>query len=144
MVGQSASVGEGATIHSGTEIGQGVYIGEGATLAGCVVQDDAVVGMGSVVQEGAVVEKKAKVGSGSIVTKGTVVKTGQLWEGSPAVFVRQLNAGDYQEADVLIKKAYDLGSAHSQEHNKSQGGRQANEDYRQLDKTSALFSETPF
>jgi carbonic anhydrase/acetyltransferase-like protein (isoleucine patch superfamily) len=71
MVGARTSVQDGAVIHVGTDLptllGSGCVIGHLAHLEGCVVEDGALVGAGSVVLS------HARVGAGALVAAGAVV-----------------------------------------------------------------------
>jgi len=73
----------------GTFIGDDVTIGHSAIIHACTLQDRCFVGMQACVMDGAVVETGAMVAAGSLVPPGKVIKSGQLWAGTPARFVRQ-------------------------------------------------------
>ena len=46
--------------------------------------------MSSTVLDGAIVKKNAMLAAGSLLTQGKVIKTGELWAGKPAKFLRFL------------------------------------------------------
>lgn len=79
-------------------IGSDVTIGHGAVIHACSIEDECLIGMGSVVLDGAVIEKGAMVAAGSVVSPGKVLAGGYLYLGSPARQVRELNQ---QEKDFL-------------------------------------------
>jgi len=92
-VGARTNIQDGTIIHvasegNGTDIGDGVLIGHMAVLHGCTLQSGSMVGMTSCVLDGAVVESGAMVGAGSLVTPNKRVRSGELWAGRPARFVR--------------------------------------------------------
>lgn len=83
-----------------TLIGDNVTIGHSATLHGCVLEDACFVGMQACILDGAVVETGAMVAAGSLVTPNKRVKSGELWGGSPAKFLRPLTPEE--QAFIMI------------------------------------------
>lgn len=75
-------------------IGDDVLIGHLAMVHGCILQDRAFVGLGSIVMDGCVVESDAMLAAGAMLTPGKRVPSGQLWAGRPARFVRELSPRD--------------------------------------------------
>lgn len=70
-------------------VGTDVTIGHNVVLHGCVIEDECLIGMGSVVLDNAVVQKHVLVGANSLVPAGKVLESGYLYVGSP---VKQLRA----------------------------------------------------
>jgi carbonic anhydrase/acetyltransferase-like protein (isoleucine patch superfamily) len=87
-VGARTSIQDGAVIHAtstlATEIGADCVVGHLAHLEGCVVEDGALIGSGSIVLHEAVVRTGALVGAGAVVPGGTDVPSGALALGVPA------------------------------------------------------------
>jgi len=83
-----------------TIIGDDVLVCDGVTLHACKLENNTAIGPGAIVLDGAVVKSGAIVGSGSIVTMGSVVKSDQYWEGSPAVYVKDVT----EQEKLLVKK----------------------------------------
>ncbi|MEO8419065.1 MAG: gamma carbonic anhydrase family protein, partial [Methylophilaceae bacterium] len=71
-------------------IGNNVTIGHKVILHGCTLQDECLIGMGSIVMDKAVVQKHVLVGAGSLVPEGKVLESGYLYLGSPARKIRKL------------------------------------------------------
>lgn len=71
-------------------IGRHVTIGHKVILHGCTIEDECLIGMGSIVMDKAIVRKHALVGAGSLVPEGKVLESGYLYLGSPVKRVRQL------------------------------------------------------
>ena len=71
-------------------IGNDVTVGHGVTLHACTLEDNCLIGIGSIVLDGAVVGKNAMLGAGSLVPGGKVLEGGYLWMGRPAKKVREL------------------------------------------------------
>lgn len=71
-------------------IGDNVTIGHKVILHGCTIEDECLVGMGSIVMDKVVVQKHVLLGAGSLVPEGKVLESGYLYLGSPAKKVRAL------------------------------------------------------
>ncbi len=93
-IGEDTNVQDNAVIHVNhdrpTVIGKRVTIGHGAIIHGAVVEDDALIGMGSILLDGSVVESGAMVGAGTLVPPGKTVPAGMLAIGNPMRLVRPL------------------------------------------------------
>jgi carbonic anhydrase/acetyltransferase-like protein (isoleucine patch superfamily) len=87
-VGARTSVQDGVVIHAtsalATQIGANCVIGHLAHLEGCVVEDGALIGSGSIVLHEAVIRSGALVGAGAVVAGGTEVPGGAMALGVPA------------------------------------------------------------
>jgi carbonic anhydrase/acetyltransferase-like protein (isoleucine patch superfamily) len=94
-IGEGTCVQDNAVLHCAhdlpTLIGRNVTIGHGAMLEGCVVEDGALVGTGSIVLQ------RARIGAGSMLAAGTVVvedqeiPPGVLAAGTPATVKKELD-----------------------------------------------------
>ncbi len=97
-IGAGSNVQDGSTLHSDPGfplvVGSGVTVGHRVVLHGARVDDDVLVGMGSIVMNG------AHIGSGSIVAAGAVVTQGKQFPprsviaGVPAKVVREATDDD--------------------------------------------------
>jgi carbonic anhydrase/acetyltransferase-like protein (isoleucine patch superfamily) len=97
-VGEGSNVQDGCTLHSDPGfplvVGRRVTVGHRVVLHGARVDDDVLVGMGSVVMNG------AHIGSGSIIAAGAVVTQGKEFPprsviaGVPARVVREATDDD--------------------------------------------------
>ena len=87
-VGARTSVQDGAVIHCTAEhstfIGDDCVIGHLAHLEGCIVEDGALVGTGSILLHRVVVRTTALVGAGALVPMGMEVPSGAMALGVPA------------------------------------------------------------
>ena len=87
-IGARSSVQDGTVVHCGpgfpTTVGDGCVIGHLAHLEGCTIEDDSLVGSGSVVLHHAVVGSGATVGANAVVPNRMVVPAGALAVGVPA------------------------------------------------------------
>jgi len=88
-MGNKVNVQDGVVIHgtyrkSPTNIGNNVSIGHNAIVHGCTIEDNVLIGMGSIVMDGAVVESDSIIAAGAVVTPGTRVPAGSIYGGMPA------------------------------------------------------------
>jgi len=97
-IGAGVNIQDGTVVHVSrpcpTVIGDRVSIGHMALIHACTLENDSFVGMKACVMDGAVVEAGALVAAGSLVTPGKRVPAGQMWAGSPARYVRDVNDKD--------------------------------------------------
>ena len=113
VIGAYSSIGDRAVLHTtksveghvaaATTVGQFAAIGPGAVLHSCTVEDYAVVGPGAMVMEGARVESYAQLGAGAVVHPGRRIPGGQLWEGNPAKYVRDLTKAELAVVEAHAK-----------------------------------------
>ncbi|MBI1275432.1 gamma carbonic anhydrase family protein [bacterium] len=100
-IGERTNIQDGTIIHvtrdyggltngAPTVIGNGVTVGHKCILHGCTLEDECFIGMGATVMDHAVVETHGFLAAGSLLTEGKRVKSGELWAGSPAKFLRPL------------------------------------------------------
>lgn len=73
-------------------IGDNVTIGHSVILHGCTIENECLIGMGSVVMDKAVVQPHVLLAAGSLVPEGKVLESGYLYVGRPAKKVRALTA----------------------------------------------------
>lgn len=71
-------------------IGNYVTCGHGVILHGCHLEDECLIGMGSLIMDDAIIEKNVIVGAGSLVSERKVLKSGYLYLGRPAKQIRKL------------------------------------------------------
>jgi len=71
-------------------LGDDITIGHRVTLHGCTIRDRVLVGMGAIIMDGAVVEEDCIIGAGSLVTERTQIPPKSLVIGSPAKVKRTL------------------------------------------------------
>lgn len=100
-IGEYTNIQDGAILHStegvvATSIGNNVVVGHGAMLHGCIVEDDALIGIGSIILDGAIIGKGAVVAAGALVPPNKNVPAGSLWQGNPGSVKRQRNTGEQE------------------------------------------------
>jgi len=100
VIGDRSNVQDGSVLHTTHEskvskgskciVGNDVTIGHNVVLHGCKIEDECLIGMGSVVLDNAVVQKHVMVGANSLVPAGKVLESGYLYLGSPVKQARPL------------------------------------------------------
>lgn len=83
-------------------IGEDVTVGHKAMLHGCTIGNRVLVGMGAILLDGVVVEDDVMIGAGSLVSPGKRLESGFLYLGSPAKKIRPLTK---EETDGLLYSA---------------------------------------
>lgn len=95
VIGPRSNVQDGSIIHlereQGTHVGQYVTVGHKAILHACKIDDEVLVGMGSIIMDGSRVGARSIIGAGALVTMDTQIPPGSLVLGSPAKVVRMLS-----------------------------------------------------
>lgn len=96
-VGDETSIQDNSVIHvtrgrSATLVGSRVTVGHSVNLHGCVIKDECIIGMGSIVLDDAEVGERCIVAAGSVVAPGARIPAGTLAIGSPARPKRDLTA----------------------------------------------------
>lgn len=71
-------------------IGHRVTVGHQVILHGCTLEDECLIGMGSIVMDKAVVQTHVLLAAGSLVPEGKILESGYLYMGRPAKPVRPL------------------------------------------------------
>ena len=94
VVGAGSSVQDNCVLHTNedlpTVIGKNVTVGHLSLLEGCVIEDGAIVGMGSIVLNRARVGRRALLAAGSVVTEDGEIPPEVLAAGAPAVAKKSL------------------------------------------------------
>ena len=95
-IGDKVNIQDGAVIHatyktSPTNIGNNVSVGHNAIVHGCTIQDNVLIGMGSIVMDDCVVESNSIIAAGAVVTKNTRVESGSIYAGVPAKKIKDIS-----------------------------------------------------
>lgn len=95
VIAEGSNVQETCVIHSFPNqdviLERNSHIGHGAVLHGCIIRENALVGMNAVVMDKAVVGKNCIVGALSFIKAGVEFDAGQMIAGSPARVLRALS-----------------------------------------------------
>lgn len=94
-IGPRSNIQDGCVAHVDDgyplRIGANVSVGHRAVVHGCTVEDDCLIGMGSVVLNGATIGRGTLVAAGAVVPEGADIPPGSLVAGVPAKVRRELD-----------------------------------------------------
>ena len=95
VVGERTNLQDGTIVHVDeglpTRIGARVGVGHRAILHACTVEDDCLIGMGSVLLNGVHIGTGSVVAAGAVVPEGARVPPGSLVVGVPARVTRPVD-----------------------------------------------------
>ncbi len=106
-IGNNSNIQDNCVLHNDPglplSIGKNCVIGHGAILHSCTVEDNCLVGMGSVLLNGCVIGEGSLVGAGALVTENKVFPPRSLLMGIPARVVRTLGEDEvaHTKAEAL-------------------------------------------
>lgn len=112
-VGAGSNVQDNAVLHTDPGIqaiiGRNVTIGHCAMVHGCVIGDNTLIGINSVILNGAQIGNNCLVGANALVPEGMVIPDNSMVLGTPAKVVRELDARMLKvlksSAEVYVQKA---------------------------------------
>lgn len=95
-IGRQTCLQDGCIVHVDEgvpcTIGDRVGVGHRVTLHGCTVEDDCLIGMGSILLNRVVVGRGSVIAAGAVLPEGMQVPAGSLVMGLPAKVVRRVDA----------------------------------------------------
>ena len=87
-IGDDTNIQDGTIIHTDmgfpATIGNRVTVGHACVLHGCIIEDDALIGIGAIVLNGAKIRAGAVIAAGALVPEGMEVPADTLVMGAPA------------------------------------------------------------
>ena len=95
-MGNRVNVQDGAVIHCTYEktkvnLGNHVSIGHNALVHGCTVEDNVLIGMGSIVMDDCYIEANSIIAAGAVLLEGPRVESWSIYAGVPAKKVKTLS-----------------------------------------------------
>lgn len=95
-MGNQVNVQDGAVIHctyekTKTVLGNNVSIGHNALVHGCTVEDNVLIGMGSIVMDNCYIESNCIIAAGAVLLENTRVESWSVYAGIPAKKVKTLS-----------------------------------------------------
>lgn len=95
-MGNKVNIQDGAVIHatyqkSPTTIGNNVSVGHNSIVHGCTIQDNVLIGMGSIIMDDCIIESNSIIAAGAVVSKNTIVKSGSVYAGVPAKKIKDVS-----------------------------------------------------
>ena len=110
-IGNRVNIQDGAILHCTYEktqvvIGNNVSIGHNALIHGCTIEDNVLIGMGSIVMDNCHVKSNAIVAAGAVLLEGTTVESWSIYAGVPAKKVKSLSKELFKGEVERISKNY--------------------------------------
>lgn len=95
-IGNKVNIQDGAVIHctfkkTKTYIGNNVSIGHNAIVHGCVIDNNVLIGMGSIVMDNCHIGSNCIIAAGAVVLENTKVEPGSIYAGVPAKKVKDIS-----------------------------------------------------
>jgi carbonic anhydrase/acetyltransferase-like protein (isoleucine patch superfamily) len=111
VMGNKVNVQDGAVIHctyekTKTILGNNVSIGHNALVHGCAVEDNVLIGMGSIVMDDCYIESGSIIAAGAVLLEGTKVGKGEIWAGVPAKKVKNISPELFEGEVMRIANNY--------------------------------------
>lgn len=111
ILGDNVNIQDGAVIHctfekTKTVLGNNVSVGHNALVHGCTVEDNVLIGMGSIVMDNCHIESNSIVAAGAVLLEGTRVGKGSVWAGVPAKKVKDISPELFKGEVQRIAKNY--------------------------------------
>ena len=93
-IGEGSNIQDGSVLHTDPgyplKIGKDVTIGHSAMLHGCIVGDNSLIGIGTIILNGAMIGKNCIIGANTLITENKIIPNNSLVIGSPGKIVRQV------------------------------------------------------
>lgn len=113
IIEKGVNIQDNSTLHQSPNspliLKEGSSIGHQCILHSCIIQKNALIGMGSTILDGAEIGEEAFIGAGSLVPPGKKIPPRTLALGSPAMVVRELNDDDIADMKRIRKSYVDKG-----------------------------------
>ena len=108
VVGVGSNIQDNSVLHTNeglpTLIGAGVTVGHLSMLHGCVIEDGALIGMGSIVLDRARIGRRAMLAAGSVVNEGSEIPPEVLAAGAPAEVKKALDGSSSKWIDTAARE----------------------------------------
>ncbi len=96
QIGDRVNIQDGVVIHAtyekaATTIGNDVSIGHNAIVHGCTIDDNVLIGMGSIVMDDCHIGSNSIIAAGAVLPKGTQVPRGSVYAGVPAKLIKKVD-----------------------------------------------------
>src|ERR671914_1987728 len=96
VIGAQSNIQDGTIVHVDEgvpcTVGRRVGVGHRVILHGCTIEDDCLIGMGSIILNGARIGRGSVIAAGAVVPEGMQVPPGSLVMGVPGRIVRPVDA----------------------------------------------------
>ena len=110
-LGNKVNIQDGAVLHATfektkTTLGNNVSVGHNALVHGCTVEDNVLIGMGSIVMDNCYIESGSIIAAGAVLLEGTSVEAGSIYAGVPAKKVKDISPELFEGEVMRIANNY--------------------------------------
>jgi gamma-carbonic anhydrase len=98
-------------------LGDRVTVGHSVVLHGCVVEDDALIGIGAIVLNGAKIGKGSVIAAGALVPEGMEIPPGSMVMGVPAKVRREVTEAEKDRFRANAQRYVSLRQTYLEEQN---------------------------
>jgi len=85
-----------------------VSIAHNAVVHGCTINDNVLIGMGSIIMDDVVIESNSIIAAGAVVSKGTRVESGSVYAGVPAKKIKSVDISLVEGEINRIANSYNM------------------------------------
>lgn len=109
-VGNYSNIQENVVIHPAPNpamIGDHVSVTHGSIVEGCVIGDNSMIGLRSIVMEGAQIGRNCLIGAGAVVLNSQSIPENSIAVGSPAKVIKKMEKSHLEYVSKAWKKYRD-------------------------------------
>ncbi|GAB6181699.1 gamma carbonic anhydrase family protein [Desulfotomaculum defluvii] len=114
FIGRKTNIQDCCIIHQDkgfpVHVGENVTVGHGAILHGCAIEDNCIIGMGSIILNGSSIGEGSIIGAGTLVKEGQEIPPGSLAVGSPARIIRKLTEEEKNKITQSAQHYHEMAS----------------------------------
>ena len=108
-IGNKVNIQDGSVLHtlyqkSVIEIGNNVSVGHNVIIHGAKIENNVLLGMGSIIMDHVIVGENSIIGAGSVVLEGTIIEPYSIYAGVPA---KRIKSVDPEQSSEMIEKRAD-------------------------------------
>jgi carbonic anhydrase/acetyltransferase-like protein (isoleucine patch superfamily) len=112
-IGNGTNIQDGSNLHVTHEtqplvIGNRVAVGHGCVLHGCTIEDECLIGIGSIVLDGVRIGRGSIIGAGAVVAEGTEIPPGHLVLGVPGKVVRSVTSRETERMRSIVDRYLEI------------------------------------
>ncbi|PCJ23842.1 MAG: gamma carbonic anhydrase family protein [Rickettsiales bacterium] len=117
-IGSNTNIQDLVVIHTSrkdggyVDIGDNVTVGHSALLHACSIEDNAFIGMQSIIMDESIISEHAFIAAGSLVPAGSIVRSKELWMGRPAKYVRMVTDAELKFMEENARHYVELSKEH--------------------------------
>lgn len=112
-IGNNVNIQDNVTVHctykkAPVNIGNNVSIAHNAVVHGCTINDNVLIGMGSIIMDDVVIESNSIIAAGAVVSKGIRVESGSVYAGVPAKKIKSVDISLVEGEINRIANSYNM------------------------------------